>query len=55
MKYNYLWIVQGYYGRWEDLYASDIWREAKINLKAYRDNEQSAFRLIKRRELKVTA
>ena len=51
-KYDYLWIVQGFYKGWEDLTASAVWREAKIDLKAYRDNEDGAFRLIHRRILK---
>jgi hypothetical protein len=50
-KYEYLWVVQGFYSRygWEDLCASDKWIEAKSDLKAYRDNEPGAFRLIQRR------
>lgn len=51
-KYEYLWIVQGFYGKWEDLCASEIYRDAKLDLKAYRDNEKGIFRLIQRRELK---
>lgn len=50
-KYTYLWIVQGFYQGWEDLTASEIWREAKLNLKEYRENEKGLFRLIQRREL----
>lgn len=51
-KYNYFWVVQGFYGRWEDLCAG-TWREARIDLKAYRENEKGIFRIIQRRELKV--
>lgn len=51
-KYEYLWIVQGFYGSWEDLCASTSWREARIDLKAYMDNEPGNFRLIQRRELR---
>lgn len=54
-KYEYIWIIQGRYGcyGWEDLTASEIYREAKIDLKAYRENERGIpFRLIQRRELK---
>lgn len=50
-KYTYLWIVQGFYQGWEDLCASEMWREANLDLKAYRENERGAFRLIQRREL----
>jgi hypothetical protein len=50
-KYNYLWVIQGYYKSWEDLSAYTIWREAAIDLKAYYDNEAGTrFRLIQRRE-----
>ena len=52
-KYNYLWVVQGYYQRWEDLTASEVYIEAKLDLKAYRDNEPGIFRIIQRREKRV--
>lgn len=52
-KYEYLWIVQGLYDKWEDLTASLCWKEAKIDLKAYRDNEPGRFRLIQRRTLRI--
>lgn len=53
-KYEYLWIVQGNYGYgWNDLTASELYIEAKGDLKIYRENETYAFhRLIQRRELK---
>ncbi len=50
-KYEYLWIVQGYYDRWEDLIAHLTNREARDDLKAYRENERGVFRVIQRREL----
>jgi len=51
-KYNYLYVIQGYYtGSYEDLTQSESYKEAKIDLKAYRDNEKGSFRMIKRREL----
>ena len=54
-KYVYVWVVQGYYGHgygWEDLTQSESWREAKADLKAYRENEsQYQHRLIQKREL----
>ena len=51
-KYIYLYIVQGNYSfGWEDLTASESYRECKADIKAYRDNEGGAFRIIERREL----
>ena len=52
-KYIYLWIVQGRYGLgWEDVDASESYREARESLKAYRTNEPKfPHRLIKRREV----
>ena len=47
-KYEYLWIVQGYYQKWEDLTAGN-YKEAKEDLKAYRENEKGTFRVIQRR------
>jgi hypothetical protein len=51
-KYIYLFVVQGHYGcGWEDVCASEVRREARENLKEYRDNEtQYPHRMIKRRE-----
>ncbi len=51
-KYEYLWVIQGRYQTWEDLSAYDIYREAKIDLRNYRENEQGQFRLIQRRVLR---
>jgi len=46
-----LYVVRGLYGgRWEDLTQSDKRHEAVEDLKAYRNNEPGAFRLVKRRE-----
>jgi hypothetical protein len=44
-------IVQGNYGAhgWEDEAASDTYREAREDLKAYRDNGPGQYRLIRRR------
>lgn len=53
-KYLYLWVVQGYYGdlyKWEDVAASEHFREARDDLKAHRENEPYLFRMIQRREL----
>ncbi len=51
-KYLYLHVVQGHYGfGWEDVTQSEDYREARNDLKAYRENEpQYAHRLIQRRE-----
>ena len=49
-KYNYLWVIQGYYNTWEDLSAYELWIHAKADLKAYRENEVGTFRIIQRRE-----
>lgn len=53
-KYQYLHVLQGNYGYghgWEDLCASEDYREIKANLKEYRENEGGSYRIIKRREL----
>lgn len=52
-KYTYLHVVQMYtsYG-WEDVTESEIYREARSDIKAYRANApEYSYRLIKRREL----
>ena len=55
-KYLYLHVVQGNYGYghgWEDLCCSENRREARNDLKAYRENELGVpHRLIQRRELR---
>jgi hypothetical protein len=50
-KYEYVWIVQGYYCGWEDLTAGS-YIEAKNDLKAYKENENGSFRVIQRRILR---
>ena len=51
-KYLYLYILQGYYSYgWEDLCASEDFREVRQNRKEYRENEGGTYRIIKRREL----
>ena len=55
-KYLYLFVVQGNYGYgngWEDLTASESYKQAIADLRAYRKNDSYALghRLIKRREL----
>lgn len=57
-KYTYLHVLQGHYvqdvqtGRrgWEDLCASESFREVRANLRDYRENEGGNYRLIQRRE-----
>jgi len=52
-KYIYLYVIQGKYGYygWEDLCQSESWKEARADLKAYRENEPYPLRMIERREL----
>lgn len=51
-KYNYYFVVQGYYGSaWEDLTQSEIRSEALANLRDYRENDPAPIRMIERREL----
>ena len=54
MKYIYLHVLQGNYGYghgWEDLCASESFKEVRQNLREYRENEGGCYRLIERREL----
>lgn len=57
-KYTYLYVLQGNYGDgWCDLISYDksnfgAYKEAKTDLKCYRENERRAVhRIIERREL----
>jgi hypothetical protein len=51
-KYTYLFVVQGHYGcGWEDVTESEVRKEARDNLKDYRDNCRYPHRMIQRREL----
>ena len=51
-KYRYLVVLQGNYGYgWEDLTASEDYKEIKQDLKDYRENEGGKYRIINRREL----
>lgn len=44
------YVIQGDYGQgWEDLTAATTYREAKADIKAYRENAPGAYRLITRR------
>ena len=53
-KTRLIFVVQGNYGYghgWEDVTAADTYKEARQNLREYRDNERGVpFRLIRRRE-----
>lgn len=52
-KFVYLYVVQGYYKPghgWEDLCASEVWKEAKADARAYRENTPAPIRIIHRRE-----
>ena len=55
-KYIYLHVLQGHYGYhgWEDLCASECYREVRANLVEYRLNEGGTYRIIKRREKNET-
>ena len=51
-KYSYIKVVQGYYNGWEDVTYAENSKEAKSNLKEYRDNCKGvSFRIISRRVL----
>jgi len=55
-KYIYLHVLQGDYGYgygFEDLCASESFREVRQNLKEYRENEGGNYRIIQRRELNL--
>lgn len=56
-KFTYLHVVQGNYGYgWDDLTESESYREARTDLRCYRENEtQYSHRMIKRRELNAQA
>lgn len=51
-KYIYLFVLQGNYGVYgfEDLTASENYKEVRKDLKDYRVNEGGNYRIIKRRE-----
>jgi len=57
-KFTYLFVVQGNYGYghgWEDVTASEVRKEARDDLKAYRVNcPEYPHRIIRRRELNVS-
>ena len=53
-KYAYLFILQGNYGYghgFEDLTASESWKEIRENRKEYRENSpEGSYKIIRRRE-----
>ena len=52
-KFEYLFVLQGYYAfGWEDLTTEDTLREAKEQMRTYRENEGGTYRVIQRRVLK---
>ena len=58
-KYNYLWVIQGYYSGcgWEDLSEYDkkiySWGDVMHDLKEYRIADSFPKRVIERRELNI--
>ena len=50
-KYEYLWVVQGYYSPygWEELTAHVDRKMARDDAKAYRDNDAAPIRVVHRR------
>jgi len=58
-KFSYIYVLQGQYGQgWEDLTAEDQnlagWKAIKQTHKEYCENEGGNYRIIKRREKKVS-
>ncbi len=55
-KYLYLFVLQGNYGYghgFEDLCASESWREVRDHLREYNENEGGNYRIIERRVLRA--
>lgn len=48
-KYEYIWVLQGYYNRWEDLTSSEKYSEVVQDLHDYVDNMKGVYRIIRRR------
>lgn len=42
--------IQGYYCHgWEEVTVEETWKEAKAQVKCYRENEPYSFRIVKRK------
>jgi len=54
-KYELMYVLQGHYGKWEDLTESTDRKEVLQDIKDYRANETGAFRIIHRKVLKSGA
>ena len=50
-KYITLFVIQVYYGTWEDVTQEETLYEARQRRKEYRDNQDYPVRLIRRKEL----
>ena len=48
-KYQYIWVLQGYYNRREDLTASERYAEVVQDLHDYVNNMKGVYRIIRRR------
>ena len=48
-KYEYIWVLQGYYKRWEDLTSSEKYSEIVEDLHDYVNNMKGVYRIIRRR------
>jgi hypothetical protein len=56
-KFTYLWVIQQHFSPygWEDVSASEAWKETREDLKAYRENQpEYPTRVIRRRELNAS-
>lgn len=51
-KYEYIWVLQGYYNRWEDLTASEKYSEVVQDLHDYVNNMKGAYRIIRQKNKK---
>ena len=47
-KYQYIWVLQGYYSRREDLTSSEKYSEVVQDLHDYVNNMKGVYRIIRR-------
>ena len=47
-KYKYIWVLQGYYNRREDLTSSEKYSEVVQDLHDYVNNMKGVYRIIRR-------